>query len=887
MSKKREIKGGQRMSTESSISPSTLEEYTFICDYSRSLVQALVCFPTCSKEQPDSPVESKISTECITDSDVAEGNEIEKKISCDRQRDRLFLWQILLHDFLSGPGGSLSGMMPVLEMPPPLIDTLKPQNSCVEDLATFVKNLPVYILHGSDVCVSDSAEVSIEGLESKMDWSLSTSDPTQRTRMFQSICESERYVLEKREDQSVLENVMKELEEWSCSFEEMMDAFASSDHRETVPKESNVLGNDQLHDHGTAPANLNAEDSINHHMDLMHQLGVEIHNTRKRPISDLSSSLDLVDGEVRWEHLCFVLPLEWICIMQESVNLCGTLIRWETISDRAKKVLVGMDFARSDDQISLLESSDLRDVFSADIESLVSECSLICSSVLHHGIQRLSDYAHCPIRHLHALKPSIDTVMSEELIMGRRHPKLEMVKNTVITYSTLSPNSKQLLFVEKKSWDDLYTCLFDVNISVFQISIPHHSRCFGRDPTVTEMWRNFDCFFISTDEETMKATERSTNQEFFKFFHRVVMVESDPSCITRTNHLFKYLHGNGTSICFIEPNVSDISLTFDAIAHAGDEDGHYENQWQDKHLQEKVQVDLPDISLARDINYEMNSPCSEHEFEKQQHMSLGDMSAVRNPPQSWIGPVSHCPPEDVFCSQAPDKHWQYYSNENYIEKYILDDGFDRSSTLSGLKNKANQSTYATSFFGTQFCQQKCDFINAVPDPLNKASQDCAKEDTNPFGIGENMFLEALTPPPISSRQLWQPDVSYTQPLSPFSHQPDVPMEWTYKQTHSCSPKLPPVLSGMSPGWLQSGSIAEPTRFQDPSIPPSPPVRVLNTPGTYGSPRANTIAMSPRFWRSPINAIESFRHIEKMYDDMRSKRRAKHRLRRGEQFKKFK
>ena len=210
------------------------DEFKVVGDYSRSLIYALVCDETAALIFEETSFVTSKGCD-----DVCQEEDRETAV-VGRNRNKLFLWQILFQEFLHGPGGEFTGMLPVSELPPPVLEqSLKMHHACMHDMFNFVKKLPVSILDGSDMGISPFSKVSIEGLKSRMDWALSTVDPSQRTEMIARMCASGRYIMKKRDpDNTSLDIIMQELSEYVCDFDTAIDLFASvedmaGDHPDT------------------------------------------------------------------------------------------------------------------------------------------------------------------------------------------------------------------------------------------------------------------------------------------------------------------------------------------------------------------------------------------------------------------------------------------------------------------------------------------------------------------------------------------------------------------------------------------------------------------------------------------------------------------------------
>ena len=826
------------------------DEYTTIHNYSRSLIHALVSFHS---EDPE---------DCISEDAVVEVNDgaVEQRLAHDREK--LFLWHILLHEFLNGPGGTFTGMIPVSELQSPLFETLKPEHTCMHDMFEFVKSLPVSILDGSDMLVSPTSKVSIEGLKSRMDWSLSTANPAQRTERFASICASERHVMKKRVAIDSLAIVMDELREWVCDFDTAIDTFASMEdivapHEPDVHEESCDIPEDAGR----------KEDTIRDHIHMIQCLDTERYD-KKRATSDLmgadlSSSLDLIDGDlhVQCEHLCFVLPLEWIQIMEESLQIVSSLIDWNTIGDEQRESLARYDFSLMDESLPFLQQVGSL----SNVPSILEECRRVCGTILHHGVIELHNKIVPSLRYLKALKPMLERVLMQDPTMGLGHPRVQVVKNTIMAYTTLCNGSKQLVCLEKPSWNDLHEALSKLNVSVLQLSWPLHREYFSCNSSRESSWLDFDCFFLPTDEDTLKSVEH--NREFLKLFQRVIIFESDPTCLYRMTEMLEEIRHIGVSICFINPDVSDLSLKLcvpeqrigllqSAEVHVPRNSCHQHEQYQG--MGSDASFDVMDHDHAN-IDFQF------HEIPLHQQTSLGEGSFVRNEVRpAWMGPMASLPPEPFF-SPAPE---QQSHKENIDLGYSFPDVLDRNFDVNpfeaqqGLTQPGLFDNYSYSGMDVRNSQRNEIFQNRRSleeiDPL--AMYGSMQMGYSPEMVG-NFQTDA------SPLHLFSPSPSHCQVRPTLYEDPihgymNSPLEIPFTPQRHQSPL---VVQG-PPCWDSS-----PTPFMD-----------MNA-RIHSSPVPTQI---PRVWSQPINAVQSFRHIEKMYDDMRAQRPARRKLRRGEKFRKF-
>lgn len=827
------------------------DEYTTIHNYSRSLIHALVS------------IHSKEPEDCISEDADVEVNDCAVEQQPAHDREKLFLWQILLHEFLSGPGGNFTGMIPVSELQSPLFETLKPEHTCMHDMFEFVKSLPVSILDGSDMLTSPTSKVSIEGLKSRMDWSLSTADPAQRTERFATICASERHVMKKRVAIDSLAIVMDELREWVCDFDTAIDLFASMEDI-VAPHEPEVHegSHDIPEDAGRK------EDTIRDHIHMIQCLDTE-RRDKKRATSDLmgadlSSSLDLIDGglQEQCEHLCFVLPLEWIQVMEESLKIVSSLIDWSTIGDEQRESLARYDFSLMDESLPFIQPVGSH----SNVPSILEEGRRVCGTILHRGVIELHNKIVPSLRYLKALKPMFERVLMQDPTMGPGHPRVQVVKNTIIAYATLCNGSKQLVCLEKPSWNDLHEALSKLNVSVLQLSWPLHREYFSCNSSRESSWLNFDCFFLSIDKDTLKSVEH--NREFLKLFQRVIIFESDPTCLCRMTGMLEEIRRVGVSICFINPDVSDLSLKLCVPEQVTGllQSAEVSVPRNSCHQNDQFQMIGSDASFDVMDNDHENVDFRFHEIPLHQQTSLGEGSFVRNEvPPAWMAPMASLPQESFF---SPALEQQSHK-ENIHLGYSFPERLDRNFDMNPFD--AQQGLTQPGLF------ENYSGMDVRDSQRNERFQNRRSlEEIDPLAMYGQMHI-GYSPEMVGMHPNFQTDAS---PLHLFSPSPS-----------HCQVR-PTLYDDPVHGYMNSPLQIPftPQRHQSPLVAQGPPCWDSSpTPFTDMNARRHISPVptqTPRFWSQPMNAVQSFRHIEKMYDDMRAQRPVRRKLRRGEKFRKF-
>ena len=508
---------------------------------------------------------------------------------------------------------------------------------------------------------------------------------------------------------------------------------------------------------------------------------------------------------------------------------------------------------------SLLDDPAPIDQFSGSIALILQECQYVCSTLLHHGIRKVHENVAPSLVYLAGLRPMIEHVLAQESASPHKSPKVQVVKNTIITHSTLCSGSKQLICLEKKSWNGLYQALCELNLSVFQLSWPLHQDFFSCTPRREPPWLDFDCFFLSIDEDTVKAVE--SNEEFLKLFQRVIIFESDPACITRMSGMLDVIRQVNISTCFINPDISGLSFRLyvpeqQIMDLSGQMPGDHCNH-----------IDLFNAN-GSDASFEPlnhNEP-DVYQFEapRVQQTSLEEASAVRNTAlPTWMGPMPSFPQEPFI---SPPLGQESYK-ENMDTRVFFRDQYDGSNANHQFETQLDAhypdvfNTHLHTFpemdtFESQH-RMRFDNRNALEDIRSPEIYAPMEMDyCSPVGIGVQPAFRPVTTP----RHIYSPPPMYCDPRAMMYGRVS-PHHVPFTPQRNVSPMLAQV-----PGFLDSS----PSPFADMSH------DIRGSPSLMGSSH----------WSQPMNPIQSFRHIEKMYDEMRAKRPAKRRLRQGEKFKKF-
>lgn len=277
------------------------------------------------------------------------------------------------------------------------------------------------------------------------------------------------------------------------------------------------------------------------------------------PVAGLTSSSDLYDV-ASWDHTFCALSTPWVYVMEQAVSMCGSLINWSGLSDGEVGALASLDFGLVDEAALRAFEERIRDVPDG-VVAVVEECAAVCRSIIHRDVQ-----ADAKLTLLAALQPVLAATASQA-----EHrldlPMYDAARKAILSYRVLFPGRSQLVMVSKKHWQALYQVLHDAGVSVFQIMLPLHATYFeergegtkgigdngGRDGgsrmSTNGIWNDFDCFFLPTDEETVRRARDPHG--VFNHFRRIVLLETEPMFVRMVEPSLRSMYDRGVSVCLL------------------------------------------------------------------------------------------------------------------------------------------------------------------------------------------------------------------------------------------------------------------------------------------------------------------------------------------------
>lgn len=137
--------------------------------------------------------------------------------------------------------------------------------------------------------------------------------------------------------------------------------------------------------------------------------------------------------------------------------------------------------------------------------------------------------------------------------------------------------------VSKKHWKTLYQVLHGVDVSVLQLQLPQHAAYFGggdggdggSESSAGGIWKDFDCFFLATDDATVRQARRGS--KIFDRFKRVLLLETDPACVRVLEPFLRSLYDRGVSVCMMRVGLDLVksgAFRLEPPGRDGDGEGH-------------------------------------------------------------------------------------------------------------------------------------------------------------------------------------------------------------------------------------------------------------------------------------------------------------------------
>jgi hypothetical protein len=449
--------------------------------------------------------------------------------------------------------------------------------------------------------------------------------------------------------------------------------------------------------------------------------------------------------------------------------------------------------------------------------------------------------------------------------------------------------SRQLVILDSHKQQQLYDILHQLHLSVFQFNLPSHFHLINdKDASI----KNFDCFFISI-QDALNANDVVQDFAFFKFFDRVIVLESDPQQVGPIHPILQAIHESGVSICLIEPDTSSLSLKMNMEqVRPKATNAPQRDVAEDKHIQ------LEDLNLvpnaASDIDFYLSTPAPgdgnrsvyhRHSDPNQLPGTLFQEQIVQDSEQN---DARYCLHKSSF---SPQSRGDIFSGLNVDASQCIPESPMLDINAMPESFDANSISHHPTVFGngTHVLKEMYQHDIENNDELRIAQENAAFIPGSTFPITRPwMPHDAYFPSHMKPLQGMQFHYQVGPVMSPQNNLYYMysPYPMVYASPFPSNPAIDPRTTVQhSPiQMLESGR--EPGPTWSPSVSPSQLVRPESGFGPEISEDLN--ASTPKkFWPPIMNTFNSFKHIEKMYDDMRAGRPPKRRLRKGEKFRKFK
>lgn len=817
-------------------------------------------------------------------------------------RKSLHLWSILA-GYLGGPAESITWLIPVPEMPD--IDVANFRQTGDELVQGMIRSraLEVFFEDGSH-CLSSS---SMDASKSKMDWSLSTPGPlSERSKTMLDMCSGRMrsmLAMQKVPTQTAglrerlfsglglgvkeVKSAVETLAEWGNDNNEE-DVVLEGDAEDCAgvaggeaakpvcsPEDERLLIIRQVQD--TSETNNNNNKRLK---GLVHASG-------------LSSSSDICD-QVSWEYVCSSIPMHWIYAIEQTIAACADQIDWNSVTSSVISTLSQLNFALVDEAAFRSFEEQLASL-PDHVLPIVEECAAVCRQIIHHTLRQVP-----VLNHLFMLRPLLDATGAQS--EDHLHPKFEAARKVILTHKVLSPGKPQLVLLSKKHWNSLHKVLKSSRVSILQLSLPQHLSLFvdskpGSGSTSSEgILSDFDCFFLSTDEDTLRQAH---NNSIFRFFRKITLLESDPTCVLRLEPSLRSVHTElGTSVCLLKVDMG-LKSAFrlevpEIIPHNQDSRYQYQKLQEFEALHGKEEHEM----LQDPIGFGQENTRRRCSFSPQPSGNGGNSEPWR---------TEHLNQEVHEMHRFPDQHQNgslgeaSYARPNFPHDPVTgvannlfsdrEDSFQHDSFLdhhSVPRDHQEDSLFVQdarkSFYGPECAGSQLEFC---PSPFLQPSRFSANQTGRQSTIWENQDQD-------STRSLFHQENQL--PLDLLMHEPgqiDGPgprsphaFNRYYSSTHPSSPneRTPFRQLYVSHGW--SPRIETPTQIKHPPD-QWPPQYGLSPYAVQGRSPDQIPTPPPRFWPQPMNTVASFNHVEKMYDEMRGGRPKRRPRGKGEKFRRFK
>jgi hypothetical protein len=332
-----------------------------------------------------------------------------------KDREKLHIWR-LLHDAMSTASGSLTGMIPLVDISPPL-KGVKYRHVFLRECIEACHH--VILASGGDKGLSTASARA----KQRMDWSLSMGDPTTRSRQIHDMyskCEDDLMKMKKIE-----------VPRLACGWDNVLGKhFGDLDGMV-----DGLLEMEKGVNHVSTPHPKAGSEESEHKCSIQNM--IRVLDPKKRSRSSMeqpSSSLEELclagdSGQAIWECLYFSIPSSWIDLMHHSLSCCSRSLEWYMMSDRAIESVLQIDFAQFNGAINI--DGDVGD----HNRNLLDECRIFCNSLIHQGAIRAYDCNF--VQYAPELRDSLVFLAGN----GSTHPQCDAVRNTIITFSTLVPVS--------------------------------------------------------------------------------------------------------------------------------------------------------------------------------------------------------------------------------------------------------------------------------------------------------------------------------------------------------------------------------------------------------------------------------------------------------------
>lgn len=331
-----------------------------------------------------------------------------------KDRDGLRVWK-LLGEALSG---SPTGRLPPVDLPKPFQGIEKPY--CI--VKDYVDQI--------DAVLGRDGGFSSDAVRQTIDWSLSTSDPTLRSAHVAGICDT----IRKRRKMEKMDVKGKEyfLPGWDCDIEKVVEKVLHL--TETVHEEEEE---DPTPDKGCVLDDSPRDDGVNTNrklvLDQMVQC-VEKKRSSQGGVEQNSSSIELLafpeNQSGSTEELFFQLPIQWVEIMRQCLSVLGSCIQWDMLLEEEKSQLNHVSFCNPEKSAQFFQELCQRGVCD---RKLLDECILFCRTMTHKGLKAVMNL-EVKFEELAGFVRGISEGSREAV-----HPKVQVLRNTVITFSTLMP----------------------------------------------------------------------------------------------------------------------------------------------------------------------------------------------------------------------------------------------------------------------------------------------------------------------------------------------------------------------------------------------------------------------------------------------------------------